>query len=543
MKRMFSIVAGILLCCGSYAQKMYYSDPEKEDFDRFRFDVIAHQQDRIIVYKAVYFGSPFSTARAYQGPGNSYANPGTVSGPAASILESTICIYDPSMKLLDKLLLPVPKEISGVHFLVYEGFFYMFYQYQKGHTIYCMAAKIGMDGKLTGPPLELDHTDIVDIHYQSQIYSVIYSEDKRRILVFNEDGHYEEKNIINSLLFDQDLHLIRRSAHALNMEGSEYLTEFRIDNEGNFVFLGNSQDLKVNNEHRAIIFTLGAKDDSLTFHYYVPAALFVDGGRLLIDNLHKRYIILSAYSLAAQGDVEGLFCVIRNAEGDNDVVVTKTILSDSVRRQLKAKGNLRKVFNDFYVQDLHLRKDGGFEAEIENLGHSPDWKYFDRWNYLRSFSEQVASNYVFYDPYENDHYYPWRTWKGSGGGGSGVSFYSQTTMILSFDADGVVEWISVVNMPQFDQYHAAIGYKTFVYHDLIYLLYNVTIRKKRHLTAQSINGTGQLNTDTRLKEDMEFKDANEDYIFFPRLARMVGSGELIMPCRNGAMISLARVQF
>jgi len=64
----------------------------------------------------------------------------------------------------------------------------MFYQYQQVHTIYCMAAKIGMDGKLIGAPRELDHTDIMDIHYQSQIYSVIYSEDKKWIVVFNEDG-------------------------------------------------------------------------------------------------------------------------------------------------------------------------------------------------------------------------------------------------------------------------------------------------------------------------------------------------------------------
>src|SRR5882762_6652765 len=159
MRKFYLIIAVLLLCRQGQAQKIVYSEPEKEDFDRFRFDVIAHHDNRILVYKATYFGSP-SGGRAYQGPGSSYANPGTVSGPAASILESTICIYDPAMKLQEKILLPLPKELSGVHFLVYKDFFYMFYQYQQVHTIYCMAAKIGMDGKLIGAPRELDHTDI-----------------------------------------------------------------------------------------------------------------------------------------------------------------------------------------------------------------------------------------------------------------------------------------------------------------------------------------------------------------------------------------------
>jgi hypothetical protein len=539
MRRISLIILAILLYREGSAQKIAYSEPEKEDFNRFRFDVIAHRNDRILVYKAVYSGDP-NSSHQYQGPAASYANPSTIAASSPSILESTICIYDPSMKLQEKILLPLPKQIAGVHFLVYGDFFYLFYQYQHAHTIYCMAAKIGMDGKLIGSPLEMDHTDVIDVHYQSQIYSVIYSDDKKRILIFNEDGHLERRNIINSLLFDQDLHLLRKSAHSLSMEGSEYLSEYKVDNEGNFIFLGRSGSMTARSAHRGILFTLGAEDDSLTYHYYVSPDLFIDEPQLLIDNNHKKYIVVSFYSKAVRGDMEGLFCVIWDVKGGYESSATKTILSDSLRRQIKPRGSIKTVFNDFYLQDLHLRKDGGFGVETEDLVLSPDHLIYDRWSYLGYLSEQVATNFIFYDPYDHNLHYPWKTSKF---GGLGFAFHGESSMIFSFNPDGVVEWINTLNTPQIDRFHSTIGYKSFVVDDLIYFLYNVTIRRKNFLTAQSINSAGQTNTDPRVKEDAQFKDIDRDYIYFPRLAKVVGAGELIMPCQKGGMISLVRLEF
>jgi len=42
MRKFRLIIVVLLLYREGYAQKIVYSEPEKEDFDRFRFDVIAH---------------------------------------------------------------------------------------------------------------------------------------------------------------------------------------------------------------------------------------------------------------------------------------------------------------------------------------------------------------------------------------------------------------------------------------------------------------------------------------------------------------------
>jgi hypothetical protein len=57
MKKINLIITFILLCIECSAQKIIYSDFEKEDFNRFRFNVIAKHNDKILVYKAIYLRS------------------------------------------------------------------------------------------------------------------------------------------------------------------------------------------------------------------------------------------------------------------------------------------------------------------------------------------------------------------------------------------------------------------------------------------------------------------------------------------------------
>ena len=545
MRAFCIVIAVFFLLDGVLAQKITYSKFESRDFDRFKFDVIAKYNNRILVYKAVYFGHPFGNASP--GPRTAYANPDVINGspgmaptPNNSIMESAIYIYDTAMNLLETKNLVLPREISGVHFLVYDDFFYLFYQYQQAHNIYCMAVRVGMDGQLSGPPIEMDKIPLMDIHYQSQIYSVIYSEDKKQIVAFSLEGRPGSGTVVRSLLFDKNLHLLRKSAHDLSMAGSEYLTEFQVDNAGNLVFLGLSESQEKGNEQKAVLFTLPRGEDSLTWHYIVPAELYTDDIRLLIDNVRQRYILASFYSTQPQGDIEGLFCLIRDADGRREDIVTKTVLSDNIRRAIREKGNLKTVFSDYYLQDMHLRKDGGFEMEAEHLDISPDRQLYTRWNHLQYFTEQVASNFIFFDPYEYDHYYPWRQWRYQG---SNYGFSSLKTLVLACDAAGVVEWVNAVNTPQLNRFHYMIGYKSFIANGLIYFLYNVRVRSKTWLTAQSIDATGQVNTDSRLKEDVALKEQNMNYEYFPRLARMVDAGEVILPCRSGNHICLVKIEF
>jgi hypothetical protein len=88
------------------------------------------------------------------------------------------------------------------------------------------------------------------------------------------------------------------------------------------------------------------------------------------------------------------------------------------------------------------------------------------------------------------------------------------------------------------------GIKSVIANNLIYFVFNEKIKNKMYPVTQSINTAGQLNTDSRLKEDLEIKDENRDLTHYPRFAKSVSANEVIFPCRkNRGYICLAKIEF
>ncbi|HEX4374103.1 MAG TPA: hypothetical protein VHZ50_12435 [Puia sp.] len=513
--KLFNLIFFSITVLQCSAQKIIYSDFEKEDFDRFRFDVIAKHNDRILVYKGIYLKAD-----------------GGTSSPDNSIMENRICFYDLQMKIVQQIILPLPKEISGVHFLTYEDHFFMFYQYQRGHTIHCMTLKIDMDGKIIGAPIEMDKTTIADIHYQSKIYSVINSANKKNIAAFKIDNSDDRSYTITSLFFNDKLELLHRSSDTIFIADEIFFREFNIDDEGDLAFVGIRETSQKNDHAKAIFFSFKRSENKMFHDFLIPTDLFVDNVRLEVDNVNRKYILTSFYSEKPNGNIKGLYSVIKDAATDNNISITKTILSDTLATQLG--GDLSNRFNNYYLQNIHLRQNGGFVAEAIELSTGSQNQLFIRWNYFHLIAKSVASNFVFYDQNAFNYYTPWMQ----------GNFSSLNTLVMSFSDRGILEWINVVKTSQEDKFQAALGYASVVANGLIYFVFNEKLKSKIFLVAQSINTTGQLNTDSRLKEDLEIRGQNKDLTHYPRFAKPVSANEIIFPCRkNRGYICLAKIEF
>jgi hypothetical protein len=530
------------------AQKIIYSDPGKEGFNRVKYNIITKHDDKLLVYKAIYFhtflqggntinrrqtSSNFSTLTEFDPSGLH---------PNNFIEQSTLCIYDSNMHVLAEKSLPIPRGATGIHFLVYDDFFYAFYQYLHIHTIYCMAVKLSMDGNIIEPPVKMDSTRIPGIQEQSQIYSVLNSEDKQHILLFRVNI-YHHPTRIKAVWFDKDLHATRNSELSLYVEASQFLSEYHIDNEGNFVFVGMNGKAKSHDPVQAALFTVPAHEDSIYTTYFVPPSISVDNIHLLIDNLHKRYILTSFYSKRPQATIEGLFCLVHDAERRSAEKGSLTVLSGNMLREIKNNG-IKISLNDYYIQDLHLRRNGSFTIGAQELGVTPEHEIADRWLYLPAEQESIAKEFAWYDAYDNDQYYPWTSWRKIGLFMlNRYSFMSRGTLIISFDSTGVEEWTNVIHTPQHNMANASLGYKTFTANGLLYFLFNTRVRQRSFLTARTIDADGRLDTDPRFKEDLALRDQDNAYECFPRLAKLVDAGELIVPCRKGGYFCLAKINF
>src|SRR5258705_13661986 len=183
----------------------------------------------------------------------------------------------------------IPDErLINIDFFPYSEFFYAIYQYQKRNVVHCMAIKIDANGKKISDVMELDTTH-VGFSANNKIYSVISSEDKTKIMVFKINSRNKEKYIITTKLFDENLQLQKKTVLVLPMEDrNEYLDEFSIDNQGDFLF---TKFYRENSDiiSRASLVVKPAQSDSFFTSDLSFEKRYLDELHIKIDNPNKRY--------------------------------------------------------------------------------------------------------------------------------------------------------------------------------------------------------------------------------------------------------------
>src|SRR5690242_1112773 len=101
------IIIAALFPLLNFAQKIFYSEPDRNDQKTLNYDVVGKMNDHYLVYK-------------------NYKTKNYVS------------IYDGEMKLVDNIDLDfVPDKIITSDVLGYKDHFYLIYQYQKRNIVYC----------------------------------------------------------------------------------------------------------------------------------------------------------------------------------------------------------------------------------------------------------------------------------------------------------------------------------------------------------------------------------------------------------------------
>ena len=136
-----------------HAQKITYSQPERDDVRSVDFDIIGKLDNHYLVYKHIR---------------SNY----------------TISIYDNEMKLADKIKMDfLPDKLINSDIITYKDFFYFIYLYQRIIIVYCSAARLNGNGAISGEPVILD-TTAISFFANNKIYNVLYSEDKQRIGIY-----------------------------------------------------------------------------------------------------------------------------------------------------------------------------------------------------------------------------------------------------------------------------------------------------------------------------------------------------------------------
>lgn len=488
-----------------------YSQPDRDDVKTMSFDIIGKINNQYLIHKA---------------------NKNT----------HKITIYDSSMKVVSTNTLDfLPEKVLSTDVLAYKDFFYLFYQYQRKNVVYCMAAKMDGEGKIIGESKQLD-TTAVNFFANDKLCSIINSDDKQKIMVFKINSKNPEKSLLTTSLFDANLDLIHKSVITIPMpERSDFLTEFTIDNDGQFVFVkpvGSSQE---DNITHATFITKDAESDTLSTYELTIPKIYLDDIKIKVDNVNKRYLLTSFYSKAKRGNVEGLYCTIWDKTQKKEVYTANATFSEEVRSDAKSEGSVKTAFNDFYVQNILVRKDGGFVIAAESAYTSSRGIYNNRWDYHGVNPFYSPYNYYYHSwsspLYYGSYYYPW--WRLGGYPGSQINrYYADNIAVMSFDSAATHQWTNIIHKSQFDDYtDNFIGYGTLNTGGQFHFLFNQLERRTLLLSDKSITPDGQLiHTPT-------LHNLNRDYQFMPRYAKQISSYELIVPCQYRNFICFAKVEF
>ena len=202
MNRILSslLVLSILLApCLLSAQRITYSEPEREDSRRTNFEIIGKLNGNFLIFK------------------NNNSN-------------SAICVYDESMKLVKRVPLGfMPDKYINVDFVAYPDYFYMIYEHQHKSIVHCTAVKMDGMAQQVGEPMELDTTQI-GFAANNKIYTTIVSENKQKIMVFKINSKNSKNFLFTMLLYDNQLNVLDKHRIHLPMEEkNELFTDFLLD--------------------------------------------------------------------------------------------------------------------------------------------------------------------------------------------------------------------------------------------------------------------------------------------------------------------------
>ena len=497
---LFFLLAGVFNSVN--AQRIFISEPDKEDSRRMDFEIIGKMGNHYLIYKNI-------------------RN------------ESFICLYDNEMKLVKRVkheYLPDDRMIN-VDFITYPDFIYAIYQYQRRNIVYCSMVKLDGMGNKISDPVELDTTSIGGSG-NNKIYTMLTSEDKKKIIIFKINSKNKERFLLTTKLFNADLELQKKSINAIPMDDrNEYLGEFAMDNEGNLVF---SRFYRNSNESisKVSMIIKRAMEDNLTYYDIKLEKIFLDELRIKADNTNQRYLLSAFYYTQKRGNIEGLYFLSMSRTSWQPVLEKSFSLDEDLRQEAKGQSNLKMAFNDYFIRNIYIKKNGGFALDAEAYYTTSRSYSWNRWDYMYGSPFSYPVDYYYYSPYSSSSL--WRR----GGSNFPVRYHADNVTIFSFDSKGDLEWSNVIKKEQFDdESDDRISYNVINTGGQLHFLFNM--QEKRNLLMNDFS----LSPDGQVTHYPTLKGLDKGHEFLPKYGKQISAKQFIVPCFYRNYICFAKVEF
>ena len=505
MKGIFYLMYLLLLPVLSMAQRITFSETQREDNRDINFDIIGKMNNNVIVFKNAKW-------------------------------KYSVSVYNADdMTLKEKVDLDfIPDKAFNVEYIAFPDNFYFVYQYQRKGVVYCMGAKMDFNGHIIDKPIQLDTTH-VGAFGDNKIYSTINSDDKKHIMIFKIQKRNEQFNFL-TILFNNKFLIEHKSRLDINYDDrNDVYSDFLLDNEGNFIFSKAVKSGHRSNISSLYLVTKAAFQDTFSINKINLNELFIDEIKMKIDNVNKRYLLNSFYYSEKRGNIEGIFNTIWDVKGDSTYVNTFTKLNDSIRDVAKSKGNLKLAFNDFFIRNIILKRDGSYLIAAEDYSSQSSGNTgWNRWDYLYGSPFLSPYNYYYYNPSFGGLYRPFNRFNNF----QSTRYYCDNIMLLEISKSGNLDAAKIIHKEQYsDDNDNYLSFSTFITGAEIHFLFNLIEKRDKLLTDNTVTSTGAI------KRNPTLRSIERGYEFMPKLAKQVGASQIIIPCTFRNQICFAKIDF
>jgi hypothetical protein len=333
-------------------------------------------------------------------------------------------------------------------------------------------------------------------------------------------------------LYNKDLEKIEKTVTDIPMRAKhDYLTEFILDNDGDFAFIRAVQSQENDKMQKLQLLSkrhgtreIREKDVSLKDH-------MLDDVKLKADNFNKNYIISSFFSNSRRGNIDGLYTCIWDKFGDTAKSIKDIVFDENLRNEAKGDNGLKSAFNDYSIRNMIVRRDGGFLLAAESFFSTGRGGLGNRYDYIYGSPFLRPMDYYMFSPY--GYGYPWGRYNSFG---QTTRYNAQNIAVFSFDSTGNIDWKNVIVKNQYDdETDAFIGYSLVNTGDQVHLLFNQQERRTQLLSDQSITPSGQVTRNPTLK------NLDQGFDFMARYGKQISSRQIIFPCMYRNYLCFARL--
>lgn len=502
---LLSLIASFFLLAAP-AQKLIYAEPDRADSRRMNFEIIGKVGPHFLIYKNV-------------------RN------------QHWITSLNNEMEQVDKVAqdhLPINDQLINIDFVAYPQSAWMIYQHQKKNIVYCQAARVDERGRRIGEPIELD-TSLVRTVSPSTVYTTLTSEDRKRILVFKVNSRNKQLYRLTTFLYNDQLQLLRRSDLVIPMEErSETLGNFTLDNAGNLAYLKIHRPANENIDGIQFHYQ-PAVGDSIQITPLILNSVWIDEPQLRADNVNGKFLVAGMAYGERRGNVDGLFFWTWDKASMRSALQGFYSFPQNLRQEAKGNASVRTAFNDHFLRQLSIRRDGGWVISTESYYTTSRFNTWNRWDYLYGtpYYYPSISDFYYYSPYYNRYFYNNRQ-----PGQNQVRHHADNIAILSFTRDGQPEWNTVISKGQFnDDSDDLLSFYPFIVGGQLHYILNLPERRLNLLQDFTLGTDGALNRNPTLR------NLDRGYELMPRFAKQVGARQVLLPCIYRNYLCFAKIDY